>query len=196
MSFVLISNRGSSAPFLTVGNQGLFFYFSELSAKIFLAKVVDLVKVAFLPQMFMWRINIRFITNVSADPWTTTLPNDCYSQSFLATIKYLVTNCRHNLQILSKSMPVFAGLVLDNKIYFISLFLSKYLSKSACDLIPIKAIIFNFFCLKIKLSKSFGSSSLILSMSLLCCFTIISNDLICWLNIQHFIHINFNHSNV
>ncbi len=48
--------------------------------------------------------------------------------------------------MLSKSIPVFAGLVLGKEIYFIPLFLSKYLSKSSCDFVPLNPIIFKFMC--------------------------------------------------
>lgn len=61
--------------------------------------------------------------------------------------------------MLSKLIPVFAGLVLGKEIYFKLLFLSKYLSKSASAFVPLKPITFKFLCPAMKSSKSFGSSS-------------------------------------
>lgn len=53
------------------------------------------------------------------------------SSGYWSSVIYLLNICRHNLQMLSKLMPVFAGLVLGKEIYLMSFFLSKYLSKSA-----------------------------------------------------------------
>ena len=60
--------------------------------------------------------------------------------------------------MLSKLIPVFAGLVLGKEIYFKSLFLLKYLSKSASDFVPLKQITLKFLCLAIKSSGSFGAT--------------------------------------